>query len=251
VDFGGKVWSGHEASATIRIGDMTMAHPIAIQLVEKFSCSPSGPDCEGSKQIERSYTDDGIFGILGVGLRPDPGSNLFSPLSQLPAPLDQGFTIRTGGFSSRTAHLEVGMPAWNGATGIGLKRAGTLPNGRPAWADDQVKLCFAINGRLANPHCSASILDSGSNDDVLYTRGTFKNTVGPDGALAPGATFEARRDDALDIKFKVGKPPTSSLDRVWVESTDPMSILGMETFLRYDVRYDAVHGRIGLTQHEN
>jgi PE-PGRS family protein with aspartyl peptidase-like domain/uncharacterized protein DUF3443 len=248
ANFGGELWSGHRASATISIGAVTAPHPIALQRVEALSCASSDAHCGGSKRMERSYTDRGIHGILGVGLRRDPGSDIYSPIAQLSSPLDEGFTIRTDGFGSTTAQLELGLPDSSGGTGVALKRAGRLPNGGPAWADDQVEICFRINHRATNPPCSPTVIDSGSNNDVVYAKNRLGRAVTKDGILAPGNVFEARHPSAFDLEFRIGAPATSSVDVVEVQSTEAMSILGIETFFRYDVQFDLVHGRIGLIE---
>jgi hypothetical protein len=91
------------------------------------------------------------------------------------------------------------------------------------------------------------VFDTGSNYDVLYAKNVSAALVSVDGNLAPGVTFEASHGaSGFRVKLSVGDPVAVSRDAVIVQDTDPFTILGLEVFLRNDVAYDLVGGRIGF-----
>jgi hypothetical protein len=240
---GGEVLSGHKASGTVCVGGIAIPGPLVFDLVESFSCAAAYPGCDPTSVAEY-FAESGIQGIIGVGLRADP-SGIHNPLARLGAPLSHGFTIRTGGIASGEGELVLGATALPDAAWITLTRAGDLPGGGPAWADDEIPVCFKVDGAPTTPPCSPSVLDTGSNLDVLYARSLPAGAT-TDGLLAPGVRFEAAHEQALGLRFTVGDPVTWSLDGVLVQQDEPFTILGIEVFFRHDVAFDLVNGRIGL-----
>jgi hypothetical protein len=247
---GGDTLFGHTATGTVRFGDaggVTTPAPIAFQLVESFGCAASNPTCDLASGSDAFFTDAGIFGILGVGLRPGVPADVFSPFAQLGPTLSTGFVIATGGFASTAGVVLLGLadPAAAGFTTVSLPSIGTLGNGAPAWGDDQVSACFRVNGAATAPACTAAVFDTGSDSDVLYGPNLPAVDVAG-GALAPGVSFEATVSPALDLAFVVGPSPTASQDLVWVDTTDPFATLSIEVFFRHDVSFDLAGGRIGF-----
>jgi len=247
TQFGGpELLLGHKASASVSIGAVAAPGSLTLELVESIGCAPGSTSCDPAS-FKKYLADSGIQGVLGVGLRADP-SGIYSPLAQLAPPLSQGYLLRTSGFSSKDAELVVGERALAGVKPLALQQAGTLPNGLPAWADDAIQLCFKVSGAPTDPPCSAGVLDTGSNLDVLYARNLPASLVTGDGLLASGVSFEAAigQPPAFTLSFTVGSPATTSLDGVLVQQDEAFSILGIELFFRFDVAYDVAGGRIGL-----
>jgi hypothetical protein len=197
--------------------------------------------------MPKSLTDLGAHGVMGIGLRADP-DGLMSPLAALGSPRSDAFTIRTGGLSSTAGEIVLGPSALAMAAEIPLARAGSQPNGVPAWADDAVELCFEVDGKPTDPPCSASVFDTGSNFDVLYAKNLPAALVTADGTLASGASFQASHAaSGFHVKLTIGTPPSASNDGIIVQDTDPFTILGLEVFLRNDVAFDLAGGRIGFS----
>jgi hypothetical protein len=186
-----------------------------------------------------------MHGVLGVGLRGD-AFGIYSPLAQLGSPLSDGFTLRTGGFASETAELVLGAGELADVEPIALESMGALPNGLPAWWDDSIETCFTVDGAPTDPPCTPSVLDTGSNLDVLHANGLPASAIDADWLLAPGVTFGASHQPGFELGFTVAEPVTWSLDGVLVQQDEAFSILGLEIFFRHDVAYDILHGRIGL-----
>jgi hypothetical protein len=246
VEFGSGVFAGHKATGSVSFGGVTTPSDTAFQLVESYSCGASNPMCDLASGTPKALTDLGAHGVMGIALRKDL-DGLMSPFASLAAPRSDGFTIRTGGLSSSAGEIVLGPGNLSSAAQIPLVPAGTQPNGMPAWADDAVPLCFEINGMATEPACTASTFDTGSNFDVLYAKGVAPALVTTDGNLASGVAFGASHSGSgFRLKFTVGSPVSVSKDGVIVQDTDPFTILGLEVFLRNDVAFDRVGGRIGL-----
>src|SRR5262249_19329270 len=81
-------FDGVEASGAVSLGTIVEPTSIAFHLVTSITCPVSDPNC-----FPASYTKYGIYGILGVGLRPavEGPPDIYSPIAQLGAPLSSGF----------------------------------------------------------------------------------------------------------------------------------------------------------------
>lgn len=246
--FGADILLGHKASGTFRIGGIAATKPVFFDLVESFACDSSDPFCDPALTAQ-NFEDAGIQGIIGVGLR-DGGAGIYNPLAQLEPPLGDGFTLVTTGFASRVGELILGAKELSNVTPIALTRQGTLPNGRPAWTDDDVRLCYELGTAPTTPPCSASVFDTGSNLDVLYAQNVPANALTNDGLLASGIRFAASHATAgFALEFTVGSPITWSLDGVIVQQDEAFTILGVGVFLSHDVAFDLQNGRISLRPH--
>lgn len=244
VTFGSDQFVGREAKGVVAIGGATTPSPIAFQLVDSVSCPPGDASCDPATENQALFTKNGIDGVLGVGLRPPGSGDVYSPIAQLGL-ARAAFTVHTGGAASTSGSLVLGAGG-SGFETVALSQEGTLPNGVRAWGDDQVQVCFRIGGTPNAPPCTPSVFDTGSNADVVYAPSLPASDLALDGTLAPGVAFEASCGSALDVRFTVGDPPESGIDLVWVDSSDDFSILGIEAFFRYDVRFDLEQGRIGF-----
>jgi hypothetical protein len=251
ANFGGNVMKGHLAKVAVTLGDgdahVATNAATPIQVVEQLACDATFPQCDVASGKPDSYTRSGIFGILGVGTRSDP-DGLVNPVAMLAPPLASGYSIATNGLDDEGAVLTVGIhPANTAGAGapIQLARAGALPNGAPAWADDAIRLCYSLNGSPTDPACTDSAFDTGSNLDVLYAKRVRAPIVTEDGQLAPGVRFEVKHTSGFDLKFTVGAQATTSWDGVLVESDEPFALVGIEVFIRHRaVTYDLAAGRI-------
>lgn len=242
--FGGEILSGHKASGALTIGNATSAKDVDFDLVETISCIPNDPYCDPAT-VAKDLEDAGIQGVMGIGLR-NGASGIVSPLPQLGGQLARGFTLRTGGFSSKAGELVLGVTELPGAATITLKNAGTLPGGKPAWLDDQIQLCYKVDDTATDPPCSDAVLDTGSNLDVLHAKNLPARAVNTDGLLAPGVSLEVSHADGFSMKLTVGSPITWSLDGILVDGQEAFTILGIGVFFRHDVAFDVDNGKIGL-----
>jgi len=110
----------------------------------------------------------GAQGIIGIGLSngPSPASPNYSPLLQVPAPYDQGFTIQLPSSGTGAGTLVVGpVAAPNDATAVPFvaSTAPTYPNGAKAFAKD-FQMCWTVGPASA---CGPTDLDIGSPHTVL------------------------------------------------------------------------------------
>lgn len=239
VEFGGgDRMVGHTATAIVGFSELATSAPIAFHLVESFACDPAVPACDFAGNNAASFTDSGIYGILGVGLRAGDPAEVFSPFAQLA----DGFVIHTGGFGSTAGEVTLG--AATGFATIALPPAGTLPDGKPAWADDSSQACFTVDGVATQPACTDVVFDTGSNADVIDAMNLSTAQL-TNGALAPNVAFAVTSPPAAALAFTVGAQ-TTSRDLVLIDTSDAFAILGIEVFFRDEISFDLASGQVGL-----
>ena len=258
VEFGdGTVYEGELALASVLIGPVPTEEPILIQVVDQVGCIPAAPNCPG-RDGPQLFTQAGFFGILGVSLGARTSSlDLYSPLTRLPGNLGNGYIIETQGFTAQLGEFTVGLTpqSQQGFHQRGLSQVGAgspslleFPDGTPAWDDASLRSFYTVvplqGPALLSQDPARTLFDTGSSDISL-------ELLSPDSdvqILASGSQFRATFPSLFDLEFTVGFPVTPSLDRVFIEqiSQDPLQILGMPFFFRYDTLFDIEQGRIGF-----
>ncbi len=208
-----------------------------------------------------------FYGTLGAGLyqtKPDGGS-LVSVLAQMPvdAGLTKGFMIHTGGASSTSSTLTVGLSQaemdlfpikirMNASTGTVTNDNGTTANLYP---ESQTTAHYTIiQGGETYTAVANLLLDTGGLGTHITT-GTDINppaSMVSDGRIVDGASFETHVDgitlsQALDWLIS----PTGStefVDKVGVVSGNGAGSLnsGIALYYNYDVYFDTENGIIGL-----
>ena len=242
AEFGnGDTLVGRVATAMLDFGGVAAPAPIAFQFVESFRCASGSTDCDLASGTAAYYTQSGIHGILGIGLRPGDPAALYNPLAQLGY---DRFAIVGGTFTATTASIELEGDVTSFTTRQ-LPSAGMLPNHMAAWADDGATACFHLAGAAVNPPCTDVIFDTGSNLDVIYAPHLPASQL-DSGMLASGLAFEAS-SPAFNIAFTTGTTP--SRDLVLVDTTEAFALLGIGAFLRDDISYDLMRGEIGFRHH--
>ena len=244
---GGDVFTGPTANAVVSIGGVATPDPIAFQLVNSVSCVSTKPACGSASGMPTSYTDNGIFGILGASLRADTPAAIYSPFAQLAKPLGDGFVISAGTFGATQGELAFGPVPSTDAGFVYLQLATDTRRsvGAPAWKDTP-QICFKIDGAATDPPCGAANFDTGGNLALVYQTALPSTKVDSSGFLLPGVTFEAYKSP-FDFQLTIGDPPTTSLDTVRIQTTSVGYVnLSIEPFFRFDVAYDIAQGRIGF-----
>ncbi len=258
AEFGdGTVYEGELALASVLIGPVPTEEPILIQVVDRVGCIPEAPNCPG-RDGSQLFTQSGFFGILGISLGARTSSlDLYSPLTRLPGNLDSGYLIETRGFAAQLGEFTVGLTPQNqqgfrqgGLSQIGAGSPGLLefPDGTPAWDDASLRSFYTVvplqGPALFSQDPAPTLFDTGSSDislEVLGSDPTFQ-------ILPSGSQFRATFPSLFNLEFTVGSPITPSSDRVFIKQVpqDPLQILGMPFFFRYDTLFDIEQGRIGF-----
>lgn len=208
-----------------------------------------------------------FYGTLGAGLyqtKPEAGS-LVSVLAQMPidAGLTKGFLIHTGGATSSSATLTVGLSQaemdlfpikirMNASTGTVTNDNGTTANLYP---ESQTTANYTIiKGAETYTAVANLLLDTGG----LGTHITTGTDIDPtsslvsDGRIVDGASFETyvggiTLSQALDWLISP-TGDTEFVDKVGVVSGSGDGSLnsGIALFYNYDVYFDTENGIIGL-----
>jgi hypothetical protein len=158
--------SGVVANATVTMGGLTTDGPIAVVSAESATCETDSGSTE-SCSVEDAF-GDGTQGIIGIGLSngPSPASPNYSPLLQVAAPYDEGFTIQLPQSGNGNGSLVVGpVSAPQDATPVPFVASSspTYPNGAKAYAKD-FQMCWTVGSDTA---CGPTDLDIGSPHTVL------------------------------------------------------------------------------------
>ncbi len=274
---GSLVYSGVVANTTITFTDVSgNDHPVSNVKMGVITNEPyAGWNADIDHKTDgvadpiapESPTTHLFYGTLGAGLyqtKPDGGS-LVSVLAQMSidAGLTQGFMIHTGGASSTSATLTVGLSQaemnlfpikirMNASTGTVANDNGTTANLYP---ESQTKAHYTIiEGGETYTAVANLLLDTGGLGTHITT-GTDINpssSMVSDGRIVDGASFETHVDgitlsQALDWLIS----PTGStefVDKVGVVSGTSNGSLnsGIALFYNYDVYFDTENGIIGL-----
>lgn len=208
-----------------------------------------------------------FYGTLGAGLyqTKSDGGSLVSVLAQMPidAGLTKGFMIHTGGASSMSATLTVGLSQaemdlfpikiqMNASTGTVTNDNGTTAKLYP---ESQTTASYTIiKGEETYTAVANLLLDTGG----LGTHITTGTDIDPtsslvsDGQIVDGASFETHVDGiTLSQALNWLISPTGStefVDKVGVVPGDSAGSLnsGIALFYNYDVYFDTENGIIGL-----
>jgi len=208
-----------------------------------------------------------FYGTLGAGLyqtKPEGGS-LVSVLSQMQidAGLTKGFMIHTGGATSTSATLTVGLSQeemdlfpikiqMNASTGTVTNDNGTTANLYP---ESQTTATYTIiKGEETYTAVANLLLDTGGLGTHITTGTdiTPPDSMVSDGQIVDGASFETHVDGiTLSQALNWLISPTGStefVDKVGVVSGDSTGSLnsGIALFYNYDVYFDTENGIIGL-----
>jgi hypothetical protein len=248
VPYIGTTMTGSVAQATVTLGSLTTPAPIAVVDVTSATCGTEGSDpraCEVSEAF-----GDGVQGIIGIGLSdgPSPASPTFSPLLQMAAPYDQGFTIELPASGSGQGSLVVGpVDAPSGAVAVPLvaSTSPTYPNGATAWAKD-VQLCWKVGSATG---CGATDLDIGSTDAMLTPSAIPGLPTGSSGEVTPGnqVTVAPSQGGTALWSFTTGSTPSDDLAAASTDlGSTTMFNTGIAFFFANGVGYDNAHGTLWI-----
>ena len=186
VPYTGVSVHGVVATATVTLGPLTTGSAISVIDGQSATC---GTDTTSPTPCEVTTAfGDGVQGIIGIGLSdgPSPSSPDYSPLLQMGAPYDEGFTLALPESGSGSGTLIVGpVDAPTGAVSVPLveSTSPSYPNGVAAWAKD-VELCWTA-GSVGG--CGPTDLDIGSPLTLLSRSAIPGLPTGPDDEVDPGS----------------------------------------------------------------
>ncbi|HEY6530747.1 MAG TPA: hypothetical protein VIY72_00485 [Acidimicrobiales bacterium] len=240
--------TGTVAQATVTMGSLSTTSPIAVIDVTGATCGTDGSNPRSCDV--RGAFGDGVQGVIGIGLSdgPSPASPDFSPLLQMGAPYDEGFTVELPPSGSGDGSLVVGpVDAPSGAVSVPLVASSspTYPNGLTAWAKD-VELCWTVGSADG---CGPTDLDVGSALTALSPSALPGLPTGSDEEVDLGSPVTvAQTERGLPLwSFTAGS--TVSDDLV-VSSTDLGTTTqfntGIAFFFANVVGYDNAHGQLWI-----
>jgi predicted aspartyl protease len=248
IPYIGVTMTGTVAQATVTMGSLTTPAPIAVIDVTGATCGTDGDHPE-SCEVASAF-GDGVQGIIGIGLSdgPSPASPDFSPLLQMAAPYDEGFTVELPASGSGAGSLIVGpVDAPSGAVSVPLvaSTSPTYPNGATAWAKD-VQLCWTVGS--ANG-CGATDLDIGSTDAMLAPSAIPGLPTGSKGEVASGHELTvAQTEGGTPLwSFTTGSTPSQDLAASSTDlGTTTQFNTGIAFFFANVVGYDNADGTLWI-----
>jgi hypothetical protein len=182
--------NGVVADATLTMGPLTTVGPIAVVDARSAACNDGSSGEQPCDVATALGAGVGAQGIIGIGLSngPSPASPNYSPLLQVAAPYDQGFTIQLPTSGSGAGSLVVGpvsAPPAAVAVPFVASTAPTYPNGAKAYAKD-FPMCWTVGPASA---CGPTDLDIGSPHTVL-TPSEVPTAPVTDGDVTTGTTVQ-------------------------------------------------------------
>jgi predicted aspartyl protease len=248
IPYIGVTMTGTVAQATVTMGSLTTPVPIAVIDVTGATCDTDGDHPE-TCEVSSAF-GDGVQGIIGIGLSdgPSPASPDFSPLLQMAAPYDEGFTVELPASGSGGGALIVGpVDSPSGAVSVPLvaSTSPTYPNGATAWAKD-VQLCWTVGS--ANG-CGATDLDIGSTETMLSATAIPGLPTGSNGEVTSGHELTVAQTEGATPLWSFTTGSTPSLDLA-ASSTDLGTTTrfntGIAFFFANVVGYDNADGQLWI-----
>ncbi len=237
----GSIQTGVLARARLRIGRLQTTRAVTFGLIHSFTCDVRVPECPARGGASDAIAHH-IYGIMGVGLRRDPGGTT-NPLLALPSPYSRLWSI---GLAGGGGTLTLGRrPPRVQAT---IRLPGQ-PGRTHTFDDTRAKVCWAASG-VNGSSCEPTLLDSGNSVGMFwFGHGLLSHAtaVPGSGLLAPGTYI---------VAWVPGEPHP-----FWTVTTDSLFSRGavtalpyrrtfvwvpVEAFLALNIGYDARHGEILL-----
>jgi Protein of unknown function (DUF3443) len=91
---GGETFVGPVYDARVTAGPLSTRSPIAVQAIERVLCPQTQPDCNPNTYLQAAFAATGAVGIMGIDTGDKFGQRVYSPVTQLPAPYSNGFSLR-------------------------------------------------------------------------------------------------------------------------------------------------------------
>ncbi|TKV58764.1 hypothetical protein FDO65_14715 [Nakamurella flava] len=236
--FTGGTVQGTVESATVAIGGVSTANPIAIVVA----------DTSGSTTDFFSNGTQGIMGISSANGATFAGQSIFAPNLQLPAPYNAGFALQIGADSPPTGTWTLGPAAVPAgavtATLTPIEPGGSPPPGYPGFAKSP-SLCWTVGGAAQN--CGVTDLDIGESAPGLNIS-TF-GSLAFDGKpyLAPGQTVTVAGPTGPPLwSFATGL--TKGKDLVQLVQLGPVAQYntGLPFFYGRTVTWDYTGGQVSI-----
>lgn len=241
---------GVVARAPVALGGVMSSEPVAIQLIDQVRCAPGAEQCS-----DRLFNGGQPFaGIVGTSLAARTANvDIFNPLTRLPGNFGSGYIIRTGGFQSSQGTFTAGLTPIN-TSGFGILNLAPAGNGTSfsdgtrIWDDGSLEVSYAITvggEQLLNSPPGRTVFDTGTSD-ILINSPLLGGPTFLIRSLPTGSSFQAILPGAFIYQVNVTFPITPGSDRIFVDSTNNVQLLGMPLFFKSDVLFDSDQGRIGF-----
>ena len=248
IPYVGTTMSGTVAQATVTMGSLTTPQPISVIDVTSATCGTDGSSPR-SCSVSEAF-GEGIQGIIGIGLSdgPSPAAPDYSPLLQMAAPYDEGFTLQLPPTGSGSGSLIVGpVDAPSGAVSVPLvaSTSPTYPNGVTAWAKD-VQLCWTVGSADG---CGPTDLDIGAPPTLLTPSAIPGLPTGTDDDVDAGSPLTVAPTQGGTPLWSFTAGSTIS-DDLAASSTNlgstTMFNTGIAFFFANVVGYDNAHGQLWI-----
>src|SRR5262249_38265007 len=132
--------------------------------------------------------------------------DVFSPLAQLPGNLASGYVVQTSGYYGPKGSLTVGLTdelrkTFKVTTKLAAQK-NTLPNGKPAWEDAKINVCYTLEATDIKNECALSIVDTGATAFFWNTKGLKPDQLDGWGDVKGGMTLTVQVP-GMDESWKI------------------------------------------------
>lgn len=240
--------NGRQASGTFSVGGLAATAPVHIMLIDTIrrSATDAGRSTLDSVTVPNHHFRN-LAGILGVGMRNREGSDVASPLAQLPG--NNSYLIRFPAYGQPMGSviLNPNESDLAGFTFFPLAKGNyPMPNGLSSWTDDQLNGIAVLNGLTVR---APALLDTGTPTTHISAFNLHHYGILDQGSVVKMGLAQRGQPSALvDTTFRVisqvvGKDLVHTNVPTW---TEPSLIFGTNFFFFFDVYYDQKGGRIGI-----
>lgn len=222
--------TGSLVNASVTIGSTSTTGPIQVQSV---TSAPTG-----------LFTNT-IQGVVGIGVSEygqTATTSYFSPLLQMGAPYDSGFTISLPASAASKGALVAGpvsAPSSANSTPLTRNTPGTYPNGAANYAKD-VTMCWTVDKGSA---CGLTDFDTGNPSTVIPTNGGGTSSLASGTNMAMGLP----NNGPTVWSFTSGVTPSRNLVIQTNQIPAPTQFnTGIAFFLGKNVGFDLAKGQVSI-----
>lgn len=200
----------------------------------------------------RRWTQQGVYGLLGIGTKGAGIPGTMNPLSTLPGVLGLRWSLHF----QRTASQRAGRPGElilgaeppvESVMSLAMPYLGQDPNGALLWDDQSIPGCWQFGRRMEV--CVPTKLDSAFNVTRVYGKRYGRLPTNGSGNLRTGTSVDFAEPGSAfaGIRYRAGNRPSRNLTRV-IDRGRARVVVGNALYFDNTVTYNTITGKVYISE---